>query len=220
MHLRSSQYRLFTFLMIVITGLYLNACSHATDGQQENSTEQPLTVSQQKSQQQAFFDQLRNYCGARFIGKSSFPVDPDDSFYDKTLIATFLNCDDKEIRIPFSVGDDHSRTWIFTMTDSGLQLKHQHLHKDGTPDDISNYGGLAKLVTLKDMSNAIGLVETTVSFPADVYTQNLIPAAATNVWNISLSKDVSNRNVSLTYYLTRHDKARFKATLKRSEIKL
>jgi len=92
------------------------------------------------------------------------------------------------------------------MTENGLQLKHQHLHEDGTPDGDTNYGGTTN-------TNGTAFAQ---AFPADEFTQQLIPAASTNVWNLSLSDDKE----SLTYYLERHDKPRFKATLKRSDIKL
>ena len=45
------------------------------------------------------------------------------------------------IEIPFHVGDDRSRTWILTRTATGLRLKHDHRHEDGTPDATTMYGG-------------------------------------------------------------------------------
>ena len=53
------------------------------------------------------------------------------------------SCKDKTIRIPFFVGDDKSRTWVFTMSKSNLiTLKHDHRHKDGSEDKITQYGAL------------------------------------------------------------------------------
>lgn len=178
----------------------LNACSisptesAADDKKTATSSTSSMTLSQEQ-----YFQTLLSLCGQKFVGQSSFPTDPDDSFYGKRLVANFKSCSDDEIRVPFIVGDDHSRTWIFTRMNDGLQLKHDHRHHDGTPDEVTNYGGIA---------NDKGLPSSQF-FPADEFTANLLPAAATNVWNISLSED----GQELTYYLERHSKPRFKATL-------
>ena len=44
-----------------------------------------------------------------------------------------------ELRVPFHVGDN-LRTWILTRTDSGLRLKHDHRHEDGSDDPVTMYG--------------------------------------------------------------------------------
>ena len=151
--------------------------------------------------QDVFFARISALCGARFEGQSVFPEDPGDGFRDQLLVAVIETCNADEIRIPFIVGEDHSRTWILKKTDDGLQLKHDHRHANGTADEVTLYGGT---------TNGSG-TQQTQSFPADAYTASLIPEAASNEWFLSLSKD----NVEITYYLERHDKARFKAILKR-----
>lgn len=151
--------------------------------------------------QQVFFDRLASLCGARFEGRSVFPEDPGDAFRDQLLVAVVETCGEDEIRIPFLVGADHSRTWVLKRTADGLQLKHDHRHEDGTPDEVTLYGGTA-------INPGTYLSQ---SFPADSYTANLIPEAATNEWFLSLSEDAGE----MTYYLERHNKARFKAILKR-----
>jgi len=50
-------------------------------------------------------------------------------------------CLDGELRIPFHVSDDHSRTWLLTRTDAGLRLKHDHRLEDGSEDTVTMYGG-------------------------------------------------------------------------------
>ena len=45
------------------------------------------------------------------------------------------------LRVPFHVGDDHSRTWVLTRTAEGLRLKHDHRHEDGSEDVQTQYGG-------------------------------------------------------------------------------
>lgn len=151
--------------------------------------------------QDAFFARIKSLCGARFEGRSVFPEDPGDSFRDQLLVAVIETCSADEIRIPFIVGEDHSRTWILKKTNDGLQFKHDHRHEDGTADKVTLYGGIA----------ANSGTDQSQSFPADAYTAKLIPEAASNEWFLSLSED-SNE---ITYYLERHNKARFKAILKR-----
>jgi hypothetical protein len=159
------------------------------------------TVADQSAAQDAFFEQLLGMCGARFEGQSSFPEDPGDDFRDQTLVAVIASCSETEIRMPFQVGDDTSRTWVLRRVDGGLELKHDHRHADGTPDEVTLYGG-----TTSGPGSA-----SSQSFPADALTAEMIPEAKSNEWFLTLSEDGS----SLTYYLERHGAPRFKATLYR-----
>lgn len=150
----------------------------------------------------AFFATLRALCGAEFVGESTFPTDPADAFRGKRLVAAFAVCTEDQVRVPFQVGDDRSRTWVFRVTPQGLLLQHDHRHPDGTPDAITDYGGLA----------LPGGSAASQSFAADARTAELIPAARTNVWTISLSAD----GRSLTYALARDARPRFEARLTRT----
>ena len=148
--------------------------------------------------QQDFFDRWQALCGARFEGHTTFPEEPSEAFRGKKLVATVATCNATEIRIPFAVGADRSRTWVLTQTKYGaLQLKHDHRHEDGTPDEINYYGGMAT-------ENGTASVQ---SFAADPHTARIIPEAASNVWQISLSQD----GRELVYYLERHAQPRFRA---------
>ena len=149
----------------------------------------------------AFFGKLSALCGAVYEGASVFPQDPADQFAGKKLVATIASCKADEIRIPFVVGADRSRTWLIRRGAEGLTLAHDHRHEDGTPDKQTMYGGLA---------SAPGSA-LSQSFLADTYTAKLIPAAVTNVWTLTLSPDASK----MTYYLERDGKPRFKAELYR-----
>jgi hypothetical protein len=86
------------------------------------------------------------------------------------------SCSDDEIRIPFHVGEDRSRTWVITRTAGGLRLKHDHRHADGSEDAVTQYGGDT------DGAGSATLQE----FPADAFTATLIPAAATNIWTVEM----------------------------------
>lgn len=146
-----------------------------------------------------FFDNMVRLCGQRYEGKMTYPVDGQDSFAGKLLVADFQTCSDTHIKIPFAVGENRSRTWIISKTSNGLQLKHDHRHEDGTPDKINLYGG-----NTVDAGSALSQ-----SFHADEHTQKIIPEASTNVWTISFNENTDE----LIYHLERHQKPRFTAVL-------
>jgi hypothetical protein len=150
--------------------------------------------------QEAFFQQISELCGTSFTGQASFPADPGDDWRDKDIVAHIASCDADEIRIPLAVGENRSRTWILRRVDGGLELKHDHRHDDGSPDEVTMYGG----------STSGAGTPLAQSFPADAYTAELIPDAATNEWFLSFNKNASE----LTYYLERHGQPRFRAVLK------
>lgn len=94
----------------------------------------------------AFLAAIASHCGQAYAGRilanQPAPTTP-DAFEGKTLVMHVRGCDEpgRELRVPFHVGDDHSRTWVLTRTDEGLRLKHDHRHEDGTPDAVTMYGG-------------------------------------------------------------------------------
>ncbi len=152
-------------------------------------TSVPPALSSEKSELAAeqFFETLRTLCGRRFSGRiiaDHPPPAANDPFTGKALEMYVRDCDDKEIRIPFSVGDDRSRTWVVSRLPTGLRLKHDHRHEDGTPDTITMYGG----DTVTEGS------KTRQSFPADaesieLFRSNNMPASLTNVWSLELVAD-------------------------------
>lgn len=92
--------------------------------------------------QDAFFSRLTALCGRAFEGRiASPPVALDSSFAGKRLVMHVRDCSAEEIKVPFHVGDNRSRTWVITRTGSGLRLKHDHRHEDGSEDVLTQYGG-------------------------------------------------------------------------------
>ena len=89
----------------------------------------------------AFFAAVAAHCGKAFAGRvvSTDPADKDMA--GKPLVMHVRQCSADEIRIPFHVGDDRSRTWVLTRTATGLRLKHDHRHADGSSDVLTMYGG-------------------------------------------------------------------------------
>lgn len=92
----------------------------------------------------AFFERLTALCGQAFAGRvvADTPAPTgEDPFAGKPLVMHLRDCGPDEIRIPFHVGDDRSRTWVVTRTAGGLRLKHDHRHQDGSADAVTMYGG-------------------------------------------------------------------------------
>jgi hypothetical protein len=133
----------------------------------------------------AFFDGLKPLCGKTFEGKivaDQPPPAADDPFVGKRLLMHVRDCEAREVRIPFTVGEDRSRTWIISRTESGLRLKHDHRHADGTPDDLTMYGG-------ETLSSGTARRQ---SFPSDAETVALFTKqdrliSVPNVWSLELN---------------------------------
>ena len=126
-----------------------------------------------------FWASLSKLCAKAYEGRVVEVSPPDTSFAGKTLVMDVRACDEREIRIPFHVGENRSRTWVLTRTDSGLRLKHDHRHEDGVEDSLTQYGG----------DTRDGGTAERQEFYADAYTAELIPAAASNVWTIEMLGD-------------------------------
>ncbi|HEY4556123.1 MAG TPA: hypothetical protein VIG68_06790 [Lysobacter sp.] len=94
--------------------------------------------------QSAFFDRLTALCGRAFEGRvvaDTPALTGPDPFAAGPLVMHVRECNEREIRIPFHVGADRSRTWVVTRTGEGLRLKHDHRHEDGSDDAVTMYGG-------------------------------------------------------------------------------
>lgn len=146
---------------------------------------------------EAFFANLRDLCGLQFRGYTDFTLIEDHPLADGDLTMFVETCTDEEIRIPFIVNNDSSRTWVLTLSEEGLLLKHDHRYPDGTPEDTTMYGGWAT-------DHGTPFVQY---FPADDYTAELIPEAETNVWMMEINPETNQ----FIYYLERHNEPRFRA---------
>jgi len=126
-----------------------------------------------------FRENLEPLCGKTFTGKLVYPEEGREPFSSNPLSMTVAVCNPDIVKIPFQVGNDRSRTWVLTFSDDGLQLKHDHRHEDGTPDDVTNYGGLASSES----------TAWEVHFPADEETAEMLPRAKNNVWTMAIDRD-------------------------------
>ena len=133
------------------------------------------------SPQDQFFANLRALCGQSFAGRVVTTDAADASFASERLVMQVRECSDDEIRVPFHVSDNRSRTWVITRTDTGLRLKHDHRHEDGSEDTLTQYGG---------DTTSEGTAERQ-EFPADAFSRalferNNIPQSVTNVWAVEV----------------------------------
>lgn len=134
----------------------------------------------------AFFNSIAAHCGKAFEGEVAVDnAKGPSSFTDKKLVMHVRKCSETELQVPFHVGDDASRTWIITKTGSGLSLKHDHRHKDGTDDALTMYGGHTLDAGFAQMQ----------SFPADQYSKELfvkegIAQSVGNTWQMYIYPEV------------------------------
>ena len=91
-----------------------------------------------------FYRRIASLCGRSFAGRivANTPASATpDPFDGKALVMHVRECSEGELRIPFHVGEDRSRTWVISRQAGGLRLKHDHRHSDGSPDATTLYGG-------------------------------------------------------------------------------
>ena len=137
---------------------------------------------------ESFFSRLAALCGQAFEGRVvSPPVEADAAFAGRRLTMYVRDCSETEIRIPFRVGVDRSRTWVIRWQpelahpSASLALGHDHRHEDGSEDRLSGYGGVT--VAQGGASRQ--------EFPADAFSKDLfrrenIPASVDNVWAVEV----------------------------------
>lgn len=177
-------------LTAVTLCLALSACASAPDA----------------SPQGQFFTNLSALCGNAYEGRVVTTDVADADFASQRLVMHVRNCSADEIRVPFHVGENRSRTWVITRTPTGLRLKHDHRHEDGTEDALTQYGG--------DTVNAGSA--TRQEFPADEFSKTLfrannIPVSIDNVWAVEVHPGATyayelrrpNRYLRVEFDLTR-----------------
>lgn len=135
--------------------------------------------------QDNFFNAIKSHCGKAFKGKVTVDNAPSSSFSNKELIMHVRKCSDTQLQVPFHVGNDASRTWIISKSGSGLSLKHDHRHEDGSHDASTMYGG-------HTLDAGYAQVQ---SFPADQYSKELfvaqgIPQSMGNTWQMYIYPEV------------------------------
>lgn len=134
------------------------------------------------AQQDAFMANLNALCGQRFLGRVVTTDAADADFARSRLVMHVRDCSADEVRIPFHVGDDTSRTWVISRNDEGgLTLKHDHRDPEGRPDGLHWYGG----------DTVSAGTANRQEFPVDEFSIELFNAgdaavSTTNVWAVEV----------------------------------
>ncbi len=144
------------------------------------------------SPQDAFFDNLSQHCGKAYAGQLVSKDEVDADFASKAMVMHVRECSDTELRIPFHVEDDHSRTWVITKTDAGLRLKHDHRHEDGSEDAVTQYGGDTIYAGAK--SRQVFPVD---QFSIDMFMKEGLDVSVVNIWAVEIN------NATFAYELSR-----------------
>ncbi len=146
--------------------------------------------------QQEFFSNLARLCGQSFAGEQIFRSHHASGWEDYEMVMHVEVCESDRLLVPFHVGEDTSRTWMFLVEDGRLRLRHDHRYPDGTPEEESLYGGYAD-------DSGTAFVQ---HFPADEYTAELIEGGGGNVWTIRIDEAFS----TFTYRLERDGEKRLR----------
>jgi len=163
-------------LVLLAIGASLAALACAQPDVPVDSADSVTTAVSMSASADAYLTALRSHCDKAYEGRLIDPQPADSAMLGQRLVMHVRGCGDT-VRIPFHVGENRSRTWVFTRTAAGVRLKHDHRHEDGSEDRITQYGG----------DSREGGTATSMAFAADSLTAALIPAAKTNVWTVDIT---------------------------------
>ena len=159
--------------------------------------------------QTAFMARLAGLCGKAFAGRLVSSEAADADMAGAAMIMHVRDCSAEGVRIPFHVARkdgrwDRSRTWVITRTATGLRLKHDHRHEDGSADKVTQYGG--------DTAN--GGTAARQAFAVDQESITMfrcegLHKSVTNIWAIKVA-EATAPNARFAYELRRTgENARF-----------
>ncbi len=181
------------FLLSIFSAVFLS-CGQRGQDREEASDDMIIRTEALESalseNERAFLDNLAALCGNSFRGKETFMAPGRESWADKDFVMHVTVCEDDRVHIPFHLDDDHSRTWMFLAGDQGLRFRHDHRHEDGTPEDLTMYGGYADGTGTQFMQK----------FPADDYTVELLEDVLNREWMVILDEDMSRLTYKLLYH--------------------
>ena len=158
---------LYTFCLSAALGV--SACSDA-------NPVLPLTE---------FQSHLQSLCGKTFEGRVTSTDPQDEDWRKERLTLGPMTCpNDLTTILPLAVGADKSRIWTLTLQDAGhsLDFRHAHTLKDGSPDPVTNYGGVATA----SHSTAVQAVFPVDDFSKALFAENDLQASITNTWFIDI----------------------------------
>jgi hypothetical protein len=142
------------------------------------------------SPQQAFFDHMASLCGQEFPGRAVIAPESDPTFRPAFLGMRIERCEESEIRIPFLVDGDESRTWILTLDGDDLVFTHEHMLEGDTLSSNSGWGGRAVA------GSGTALFQ---HFPDHRWDPEQVPESRRSHWRMRLDPD----HGQFVYYLDR-----------------
>ena len=180
--------------LALLIALPLAACTTTPDGPP------PLPEPQER-----FWQALGSHCGNAYAGELASSDERDDDWRNRAMLAHWAQCSDTRIAIAFHVEEaggnewDRSRTWVVTRTNEGLRLKHDHRHRDGVEDAVTQYGG-------DTLSSGTARIQ---DFPVDAFSIALfgregLDRSTTNVWRLEVDP-ADTRGARFAYQLTRRN---------------
>jgi hypothetical protein len=175
-------------LFLILSVFFIASCGTSTTRKDQTGIE-TQEISKLTGAEKAFLANLASLCGKSFRGQETYMEPGRESWADKDFVMHVTLCEEDQVHIPFHLSEDHSRTWMFLVDDGRLRFRHDHRHEDGTPEDLTLYGGYAD-----GTGNAYRQ-----HFPADEYTTELLTDTLQRQWNIVLSEDMSNFSYQLQY---------------------
>jgi len=154
-----------------------------TGAQPSSSAASAVPNADEQQPVDAFMARIAEHCGQAFAGIviADSRLEPEALDDGVSRVMHVRECGEDELRIPFHIGDDHSRTWILTRTAEGLRLKHDHRLEDGSEDVVTMYGG--------DTAEAGSALRQ--EFPIDrdsveLYVREGINASTGNIWEMEI----------------------------------
>ncbi len=147
-----------------------------------------LLIAQEQTSSEKFWTQLQTHCGKAYEGEITAGAVAGDGFSGEKLVMHVRSCESNDIRIPFFVGENKSRTWVLHLNnDKIISLKHDHRNPDGSEEELTQYGGISSNYGLPNLQ----------MFPADPHTAQILPPASSNIWWFTID------DTSFTYNLRR-----------------
>ncbi len=165
-------------ISIIIFAVILSACNGQKEKLSDVSENQETILN---DSEKAFLKNLASLCGQSFLGKQIYSKDGRDSWAEKRLVMYVTVCEEDKVYIPFHVDENKSRTWMFLNENGKLRFRHDHRHEDGTPEDLTLYGGYSD-------GKGSDLVQC---FPWDEYTESILTDGNKRQWNVFLNDDLS-----------------------------
>ena len=132
-----------------------------------------------------FQGHLQSLCGKILQGQVTSTDAIDENWRKAGLTLGPVSCPNALTTVlPLAVGTDESRVWTLKLDDEGRRLDFRHAHtlKDGSPDPVTGYGGVATV----DNSTATRAVFPVDAISKAVFDTNNLQPSMTNTWTISI----------------------------------